>query len=130
MATLQEKVEVERMTRADCARIAALESHYWAIVEGDEPSLMQIAIGAIGAAANICAAILTDKSPAEFQVEIEQRGGTPLRNVLATIQAHPHELDLVNATLALLMLMMKYPPNPERLAAERRDRGVFQPEKP
>lgn len=70
--TAEERAEVRRETQMECARIAAIESHYWAGVEGEK--LQEISIGAIGAAANICAALFMGRNEYEFREEIQKRG--------------------------------------------------------
>lgn len=54
--TKEERQQVEREVREECARIAALEGEYWGRVENER--IQELSIGAMGAAANICAAIL------------------------------------------------------------------------
>jgi hypothetical protein len=71
--TNDERAVSERRVRADCAQIAAMESHYWAEVDDDRPHIMDISMGAMGAAANICAAMLRGISPTEFEKEIQAR---------------------------------------------------------
>jgi hypothetical protein len=51
--------------------IAASEAKYWATV--DDPKLQQIAIGAMGAAANIAAAIASQVTLDQFQQQLESR---------------------------------------------------------
>ena len=71
--TPEEKVAVQRETRFECARIAALESHYWADLDDERPGLAEICIGALGASANIAAAILMGKTEEQVREEIERR---------------------------------------------------------
>ena len=59
-----------------CARIAAIESRYWAGVDAknDLGSMLDlISVGAMGAASNICAAILRGVTPEQFEKEIAAR---------------------------------------------------------
>jgi hypothetical protein len=58
--------------REQCAKIAAIEAQYWGEVEGER--MMHFSIGAMGAAANICAAILDHKTPEQHKAECDQRG--------------------------------------------------------
>jgi hypothetical protein len=58
--------------RDQCAKIAAIEAHYWG--ELDDERLALIAIGAMGAAANICAAILQEKTPEQHKSDCDARG--------------------------------------------------------
>lgn len=51
--------------------ICALEAGYWAEVEDEK--LREFSMGAMGAASNICAAVLRGISPEQFRKEIEQR---------------------------------------------------------
>lgn len=69
MTTTEEEV---KKLRDYCVRIAAIESHYWSEVTDER--LQQMAMGAMGAAANICAAILLERTPEEHQKDCEVRG--------------------------------------------------------
>ena len=69
----EERAAIERRVRADCARICALESNYWAGVDDDRQHIMDISIGAMGAAANICAAMLRGVTVSQFEQEVEVR---------------------------------------------------------
>jgi hypothetical protein len=51
--------------RDRCAKIAAIEAHYWGEVDDERIDL--IAIGAMGAASNICCAILRGHTPAQHE---------------------------------------------------------------
>lgn len=73
MATIEERKEIERQVRAECARIASLEAQYWSGVDNDGPTLQGISIGAIGAASNIASAIFMGKTAFQVADEIEQR---------------------------------------------------------
>lgn len=73
--TDEERKEIEHQTRTQCARIAALESNYWAGVEDDRPHMQDICIGAMGAAANICAALFMGRTEEEVCEDIENRSG-------------------------------------------------------
>jgi hypothetical protein len=53
--------------------IAALESHYWAGNKDPRPHMRDFSMGAIGASANICAAIFMGRSVAEVEAEIVKR---------------------------------------------------------
>ena len=64
----------ERRIREDCGRIAALESYYWAECENE--SIAQICIGRMGAAANICGAILLGTTAEEYEKQIAKRKST------------------------------------------------------
>jgi hypothetical protein len=55
----------------DVYRIAAMEANYWGEVEDER--LLAYALGAMGAASNICAAVMREVTPEQFQSEIEQR---------------------------------------------------------
>lgn len=66
-----EPSEADRL-RDRCAKIAAIEAHYWAEVEDER--LQVISVGAMGAASNICVAILTERTPEQYQAECEARG--------------------------------------------------------
>lgn len=55
------------------ARIAALESEYWATLQSINPTVDAIAIGACGAAANIAAAIAMGTSPEDYEVQLAAR---------------------------------------------------------
>lgn len=55
----------------EIARICLLECRYWGDV-ADEKST-QIAIGAMGAAANICTAVLREITPEQYEREIKAR---------------------------------------------------------
>jgi len=59
--------------RWEMARIAAAESDYWAEVETDDRDMQNVAMGAMGAAGNICAAIAQGKTLAEVQADIANR---------------------------------------------------------
>jgi hypothetical protein len=61
-----------RDMREQCAKIAAIEAHYWE--EVDDERIQLIAIGAMGAAANICVAILTARTPEQHRTECNTRG--------------------------------------------------------
>jgi hypothetical protein len=63
--------EAQRV-RDVCAKIAAIEAHYWGELDDDRIAL--IAIGAMGAAANICAAILSERTPEQHKLECTNRG--------------------------------------------------------
>jgi len=54
-----------RQERERCAAIARAESHYWGQVEDER--LLEISIGGMGAAANICGAILMGRSVDEHR---------------------------------------------------------------
>jgi hypothetical protein len=58
--------------REQCAKIAAIEAHYWG--ELDDERITLIGIGAMGAAANICAAILTERTPEQHKADCNSRG--------------------------------------------------------
>ena len=58
--------------RERCAKIAAIEARYWAEVEDER--LTMISVGAMGAASNICCAILTDRTPEQHQADCAARG--------------------------------------------------------
>ena len=79
--TDEEKREVEFQTRQECARIAYLESQYWGSVDDDRPHMADICIGAMGAAANISAAIFMGKTSAQVAEDIESRD-LPLSELL------------------------------------------------
>jgi hypothetical protein len=66
-----EPSEAQRMRDA-CAKIAAIEAHYWGEL-GDE-RIRLMAMGAMGAAANICAAILTERTPEQHEADCKARG--------------------------------------------------------
>ncbi|MGH9501685.1 MAG: hypothetical protein ACRD20_02415 [Terriglobales bacterium] len=70
-----EKKKLLDQIRHECARIAALESHYWAQVENED--MQQISLGAMGAAANICTAMLLGTSPGDFAKQIQGRSQAP-----------------------------------------------------
>jgi len=59
------------MTVHDMYRIAAIEASYWADLEDER--MLNYALGAMGAASNICAAVMRELTPEEFRAEIEQR---------------------------------------------------------
>jgi hypothetical protein len=63
--------EVRNM-RERCAKIAAIEAQYWG--EVDDERIQLIAIGAMGAASNICVAILTARTPEQHKAECQNRG--------------------------------------------------------
>lgn len=66
-----EPPEADRL-RDRCAKIAAIEAQYWANIENER--LLFMSIGAMGAAANICGAILDDRTPEQHQAECDSRG--------------------------------------------------------
>jgi hypothetical protein len=66
-----EPSEAEQL-RDRCAKIAAIEAQYWG--EVDDERLTFIATGAMGAASNICAAILTDRTPEQHKADCDARG--------------------------------------------------------
>lgn len=72
--TDEERKEVEYQTRMRCARIAAMESNYWAGVDSESPHMPDIAMGALGAAANIAANLFMDRTEEQVSIEIEERG--------------------------------------------------------
>lgn len=63
------KEEVVRTTRNDAAYLAALETNYWS-----EDPRIEHSIGAMGAAANISAALSMNKSAADYETELRNRG--------------------------------------------------------
>ena len=69
--TLEPEPEVLQKFRDECAQIAAIEAHYWGELGNDK--LMLIAIGAMGAAANICGAILRGITPEQHRAECDAR---------------------------------------------------------
>lgn len=73
MMTDEEKREVQLQTRLECARIAALESQYWGFVDDERPHMADICIGAMGACANVSAAIFMGKTAAQVAEDIESR---------------------------------------------------------
>ncbi len=60
------------LLRDQCAKIAAIEAQYWG--EVDDERIAPIAIGAMGAAANICVAILTERTPEQHRADCNARG--------------------------------------------------------
>lgn len=74
-----EPSEAERL-RDRCAKIAAIEAQYWGEVEDDRLRLMSL--GAMGAASNICAAILTDRTPEQHKAECDARDKAVLKSEL------------------------------------------------
>lgn len=54
-----------------CAKIAAIEAHYWAETSDERIALM--AMGAMGAAANICCAILRERTPEQHEADCNAR---------------------------------------------------------
>lgn len=66
-----EPSEAERL-RDRFIKIAAIEAQYWGDV--DDERIRLISIGAMAAAANICCAILTDRTPEQHQTECDFRG--------------------------------------------------------
>jgi hypothetical protein len=58
--------------RDACAKIAAIEARYWGEVTDERIQL--IAMGAMGASANICAAILRELTPEQHEAECKHRG--------------------------------------------------------
>lgn len=66
------KAEEEEI-RHECAEIAYLESSYWSGIEDAKEPLNSICIGAVGACANIVAAILMSKSVEQVREEIASR---------------------------------------------------------
>ncbi len=71
MILLDRLIEARR-SAAECARIAAAESQYWQAIEKEE--FRDISIGAMGAAANICAAIVKGRTLRQFKVDLKSRG--------------------------------------------------------
>ena len=69
----QVQQETRRQTLNDCAMIAALESHYWALNKDPRPHMRDFSMGAMGASANICTAIFMGRSVAEVEAEIVKR---------------------------------------------------------
>ena len=61
----------ELTIRERCARLASIEAHYWARLEDER--VQEISIGAMGAASNICAAILMGKTPEQYEREVAAR---------------------------------------------------------
>lgn len=72
--TDEERKEIEHQTRMQCAKIAALESNYWAGVDDERPHMQDICMGAMGAAANIAAALFMGRTEEEVCTDIENRG--------------------------------------------------------
>ena len=66
-----ESSEAEQL-REQCAQVAAVEAQYWGDV--DDERLALIAIGAMGAAANICVAILIGRTPEQHKADCKTRG--------------------------------------------------------
>jgi hypothetical protein len=63
----------EMTIREQCARLAAIEAAYWGRLEDER--VQEISIGAMGAASNICAAILMGKTPEQYEREVRARDG-------------------------------------------------------
>jgi len=57
------------------AAICMIEANYWAAVEDDR--LTQISLGAMGAAANICVALLRELTPEQFAKGVKRRDARP-----------------------------------------------------
>jgi len=71
--------EVERETLANerkrCLRIAAMEADYWRECDDEDQTMANIVIGALGAASNVCVAILQGTSAEEFHATKEALAG-------------------------------------------------------
>ncbi len=65
--------QLESRIRSECAAIASSESDYWANFDSETHPLHDIAIGAMGASDNICAAILLGKTVEDHRKDIQTR---------------------------------------------------------
>jgi hypothetical protein len=93
--SLEKPQSEEWRVREMCARIAGAECAYWAAVDSDRRDVDMMSIGAMGAAANICAAILMGRSPEQHEAEIRARDGQVLPAgdaAAATAAANPEDL--------------------------------------
>lgn len=63
------------MTESQAAAICAIEAQYWAGY--DKESLEQFSMGAMGAASNICSAMLRGISAEEYREEVRRRDSHP-----------------------------------------------------
>jgi len=63
----------ERKILLWAAQIAAEEAHYWGAVECDDPFHVGLVLGALGAAANISAALFMGKTVEQVRTEIQTR---------------------------------------------------------
>lgn len=65
----------------EIAKLCAIESHYWSEVDTEsDVALTWLAMGALGAASNICAGVAQQMSPEEFQKWVDERKNAALKN--------------------------------------------------